>query len=576
MKTFAPFRGAGTAPVAWDATGTSESYDALCARAQGVAAHLREQRVDAEGVLLLCEDRYWFAVGLLGAWEAGVRVGLPPHRGAAALDELSRRHFVLHDGAAHAERSVDLRQLSAQLSAQLSTQRAEPLAEIPGERPLLTLYTSGSRGQPQAWHKCARQLLGEAQVLVEALGVRPSERLLPTVAPQHIYGLLFGVLVPLQAGASFFRATPLHGETIVSAAIAGKADVVISVPAHLGVVARALEGRGGSRWGAVRTIVSSGAPLPDELGRELRRVQVEVYDVLGSTETGGIALRRAGLDSAWTPLPSVSVRVGDDERLWVTSPFLEDPNVAYATGDRGQVDAEGRFTHLGRADDVVKVGGKRVSLGEVESAALALPGVHEAAALRVEVGGLRGEEVWLAVVASELAPSAVRTGLQGRLDPVFVPRRIRVVTALPREANGKLRRDRLRALFLTDQAPEVPGVRLCSYAPSESHCAAVLEVLPDSPRFVGHFPEAPLFPGVAQLADLVLPLVERCWPDLGSLERIQRLQFVAPVRPGERVTVALERSLAKVAFELRSPREPLARGSLWFHSPNPSDVRQAP
>jgi acyl-coenzyme A synthetase/AMP-(fatty) acid ligase len=515
----------------------------------------------------LCEDRFWFAVGLLGSWEAGLQISLPPHRGPAALGALRERHLTLHDGGLASDaRSLDVRSVGEGGPG--------PLGELAAERPLLTLYTSGSSGEPQAWTKRSRQLLGEAQVLAQVLRVVPGDRVLPTVAPQHIYGLLFGVLMPLAAGASFARETPLHGEAILHCAAALGARLVISVPAHLAVVARLLTTASGdsvpgdpAAGDALsvegRSFVSSGAPLSLELAAELRRAGAEVLDVLGSTETGGIALRRAGVEEAWAPLPGVSVQVDAEERLVVRSPFVDEANQLRATGDRGRLTADGRFVHLGRADDVVKVGGKRVSLGEVERAVRALPGVADAAALRAEVGGLRGEEVWLAVVAPRLDAQVVRAALRQRLDPVFVPRRVRVVPALPREANGKLPRARLLALFDSAAAAPVPPAPV---PPAPVH-RAEFDVPAQSPRFDGHFPGNPLLPAVAQLTDYVLPTVANLWPELGSLTRVNRLQFTAPVRPGDRLKLTLQRRGAKVLFELSGPHEPVARGTLVYESP---------
>jgi acyl-coenzyme A synthetase/AMP-(fatty) acid ligase len=140
------------------------------------------------------------------------------------------------------------------------------------------------------------------------------------------------------------------------------------------------------------------------------------------------------------------VREGEGGRMLVDSPFL-DPAASrpFVSGDRIEM-REGRFEHLGRADGVLKVGSTRVSLAELEARLLAVPGVKDAAALAVEVGGARGWESWAAVVG-DATPESIRAALLPWLDPVVIPRRIRIVEALPRDATGKLRREALRALF---------------------------------------------------------------------------------------------------------------------------------
>lgn len=565
MSRYEPLAGAPGDPVAWSGdaafggTTPAWSYADLCAQAQAVARALDA----ADDVLLLCEDRYWFTAGLLGAWQAGRQVVLPPHRGTEAVARLAAEHFVLHDGdAAHFERACDVRRLPVE--------GARSLDSIDPERHLLTLYTSGSTGQPRAWTKRARQLLGEAQVLAQRLRIQRADRVLPTVAPHHIYGLLFGVLAPLAAGASFVRTTPLHAETIFGCAERTGARWLVSVPAHLQVLSPLLHRRlapsdpAAARHWAVGTAVSSGAPLDEATARQLRSAGLEVLDVLGSTETGGLALRRAGLESSWTPLDGVRVQVDSEERLLVQSPFLDDPAQAHVTGDRGRVEPDGRFEHLGRADDVVKIGGKRASLGEIEAHVRDLPGVSAVAALRRQVGGIRNEEIWLAVVAPELTSATLRNALRERLDPVFVPRKIRLVTALPREPGGKLRRDALHRLFEESESREedTPS-RYARLARVE------LQVPQGGERFDGHFPGNPVLPAVAQLHDLVLPLVRSTWSDLEHPTEVRRLKFLRPLRGGERVTVALERNETKVRFQLRERDHTVATGTLWFRLTDP-------
>lgn len=573
---YLPLAGALEDPVAWGSDRDDEQlspvrYAELCAQARAVA-----QLVPGAGeVLLLCEDRYWFTAALLGAWQAGRPVVLPPHRGAEVVTRLSAGRFVLHDGgAATFEPSLDVRQAPV-------VETPSSLDPIDPERHLLTLYTSGSTGEPVAWLKRARQVLGEAQVLVRQLGLQPSDRVLPSVAPHHIYGLLFGVLAPLAAGASFVRSTPLHTETLLAFAERTRASWLVSVPAHLQVLAPLLRERfepssasASSQPGSARSVVSSGAALREDTARQLRAAGLEVIDVLGSTETGGLAVRRRGVETSWTPLDGVRVQAGPEQRLMVRSPFMERPGAWHATGDRCSVEPDGRFQHLGRSDDVVKIGGKRTTLGEIEACLRQLPGVVDVAALRHPVGGIRGEEIWAAIVAPGLTSRTVRHALRQRLDPVFVPRKLRLVTELPRERGGKLRREALLRLF---QHPEGPSV--ARPATSAHQAQAELRVPQGGPRFEGHFPENPILPAVALLHDLVLPAVRNAWHDLDHPTEASRLKFLRPLRGGERVTVALERSETKVRFQLREREHSVATGTLHFRSSDsPSDgpTRPAP
>src|SRR5204863_8983612 len=77
----------------------------------------------------------------------------------------------------------------------------------------------------------------------------------------------------------------------------------------------------------------------------------------------------------------------------------------------------------------------------------AIPGVADAAVVSVDTPSARQHELWAAVVAPTHSVESLRAALLRRLEPIAVPRRFRIVGALPREDNGKLVRARLLALF---------------------------------------------------------------------------------------------------------------------------------
>ncbi|MDQ3032092.1 MAG: acyl--CoA ligase [Myxococcota bacterium] len=395
-------------------------------------------------LILVCHDRYLFAASMLAAWERGYVVALPPNAQEATVTSLRKSgtvSTVLHDSSGMA--GIDVREIVEQAAGEPESVYAPP-APFAADRRIVVVYTSGTTGAPMACPKTAGQLIGEARVLARTFGVGKGERVLATVPPHHIYGLLFGVLMPLVSGASFSRETVLHAEPLAELIARDDVRVLVSVPAHL----RALRVLEEKRIAVLPRVFSSGAPLPADTADDLRaRFGWTVTEVLGSSETGGIGWRERPED-AWTPLEGVRVREGEGGRMLIDSPFL-DPAVArpYVGGDRVAVHEAGRFQHLGRVDGVLKVGSTRVSIAELEARLLAIPGVVDAAALAVEVGGARGWESWAAVVGEGLTPQSIRAALLPWLDPVVIPRRIRIVAALPRDPTGKLRRTALRPLF---------------------------------------------------------------------------------------------------------------------------------
>ena len=422
--------------------------------AAAVAAELSPARRPGEQILVLCHDRYRFACALVAALSRGLVVALPPSTQPEMIRAL-RQHedvrTVLHDQ--DDVPGLDVRACLAEPRADVAPLA---LAPIEASREIVVVYTSGSTGTPLRCPKTAGQLLGEAEALASTFALGGGDHLFATVPPHHIYGLLFGLLVPLVSGASFVRETSLHAASLAALYGAERANVLVSVPAHL----RGLEVLEPDAFAPPpRRVFSSGAALPEAVSIMLaERFGWRVTEVLGSSETGGIghrtAIARAGQSAEpFVPLPGVVVREGDGGRMEVLSPFV-DPSapVPYVSADRIVALDGGRFTHLGRADGVVKVGGTRVSLQEIEARLLAIPGVTDACVWAVHVGGARGHET-RAVVAGKDAQGqllnleTLRKELLRWLEPVVLPRRVRVLETLPREPTGKLRRDVLEALF---------------------------------------------------------------------------------------------------------------------------------
>ena len=407
----------------------------------------------APEVMVACADRYLCAVALLAVWSTGRLAALPPNSREETIDRLCNERgisLILHDGGGQGEAGVDVRpRLRGVARPALGT--LPPLAFSP-ERTLVCVHTSGSTGAHVACGKSAAQLLGEAELLVRLWDLGPGTRVLATVPPHHLYGLLFGVLVPLMGGGSLVRATPLHAETIASQAGARQANVLVSVPAHLHALATLSPGA----LPPLTRIFSSGAALDPATGSAVAKLAgIPVTEVLGSSETGGIAWRESGGqgrgDGVWQPFPGVEVAPDHDETMRLRSPFLAradgDAQGWYRGADRIRARPDGRFELLGRADGVVKIGGSRVAVAQIERLLREIPGVADAAVVSVDTPPPRRHELWAAVVAPGLSVAALRAALLKRLEPIAVPRRFRLVAALPREDNGKLVRARLLALF---------------------------------------------------------------------------------------------------------------------------------
>ncbi len=241
----------------------------------------------------------------------------------------------------------------------------------------------------------------------------------------------------------------------------------------------------GERWKlpALRHCVSAGEPLnPEVLARWKEAFGLTILDGYGQTENSLLVANLPGMDvrpgSMGKPTPGHDVAVVDadgnacepgevgDIGLRGDPPTLfrgyykndEETRATrrgawYLTGDRAQLDDDGYFWFVGRADDVISSGAYRIGPFEVESALLEHPAVVESAVVGSPDAD-RGNVVKAFVV---LRPgyepnAALVRELQDHCKrvtaPYKYPREIEFVAELPKTRSGKIRRVELRQLEL--------------------------------------------------------------------------------------------------------------------------------
>jgi acyl-coenzyme A synthetase/AMP-(fatty) acid ligase/3-hydroxymyristoyl/3-hydroxydecanoyl-(acyl carrier protein) dehydratase len=535
------------APVAMAAAGDT-GLDVFYGAA-GAVAHALEGR--SGDVVVACHDRLNLAVAVVGSWIAGKTVTFAPPQRAADLLAANRTGPVLGDEPGPGVIVV----------ADLPLRPPPSAPSFEGDRIAARLYTGGSTGAPVAHPKTFAQLIGEA-VLLGRLFDLEGARVLPTVPAHHIYGLLMGVLAPLWGGGTFARETPTNPARIAACAAELRADLLVAVPPHLKALADSSE-----RPASLRRAFSSGGALPADIATRLRAsLGLAVTELFGSTETGGIGHRQSDVTDLWTVFPGLEVRANPDAALVLDSPFAgPGPTVC---ADHIELAGPGRFRHLGRLDGVVKVGGGRVSLLDLEHRIAAFPGVEDVAVIGRPAPPPRDTEICCALVAPGVPASELRRELRRWFDPVVLPRRWRFLTALPRDAAGKLPHPAVHALFQSGGGAdalttfETRTHRQERQGDLERHTFEVF-VPADAWYFRGHFAGDPILPGVAQLNELVMPHVMRVWPSSGRPLRLVRVKFRSPIRPRDLIGLALERGAAgALRFTLRVRQEEVASGTI--------------
>ncbi|MBN0978304.1 acyl-CoA synthetase family protein [Pseudomonas hygromyciniae] len=524
----------------------------LCERALSLAAGLQARGIQRLAVHL--NDAGELAIALLGAWQAGVRVLLP-----ADLQPQTRQRWASDVDAWLTE--------AGDLDALYQPPLAATALDLDACQ--LGLCTSGSSGEPKRIDKTLRQLANEVQALEALWGADLGQAcIIGSVATQHIYGLLFRVLWPLCAGRSFVRQQLPFPEDVQRISRQHPHFAWVASPALLKRMGDNLD------WAALSTVkrvFSSGGALPADAADSLhQRLQQWPTEILGSSETGGIAWRQG--HTPWQPFADVHLSQDADGALRIASPYLPAGHVEQ-TADAAQIHADGRFELLGRLDRIVKLEEKRISLPMLEHALADHAWVAEA---RLGVVQENRASLGALVVLSgdglhalrnqgrRSVTQTLRQHLSQHCEALALPRRWRLLRQLPLNAQGKLPQAQIEALLLTPR-PKAPEV--LAQVETDGEWTLQLSIPPDLAYFSGHFPHTPVLPGVVQV-EWAFNLGQQLLDLPPTFAGMEVLKFQQLVRPGDVIELHLrfDRERGKLYFAYRNDSAACSSGRVLLEN----------
>jgi acyl-coenzyme A synthetase/AMP-(fatty) acid ligase len=261
-----------------------------------------------------------------------------------------------------------------------------------------------------------------------------------TVPPQHMFGLETSVLAPLLVGACTYAGRPFYPEDVRQAlALADTPPTLVSTPLHLrACVAAALE------WPPVQQVISATAPLDRDLAANVEQImRTRVTEIFGCSEAGSFASRMSAMECDWQMYPGMVIEQAG-EKAQISGGHLPE---AISLSDHLQILSSTSFRFVGRHSDMIKVAGKRASLSELNIKLNSIPGVSDGIFVMREQQQNSVSRLLALVAAPGLDVAEIQQALAASIDPVFLPRPLLKVEALPRNDAQKLPRQALDRLL---------------------------------------------------------------------------------------------------------------------------------
>lgn len=346
--------------------------------------------------------------------------------------------------------------------AQPSEEEIMNVPEIVSDETKILMFTSGSTGHPKAvLQRMTEFELDNAFILSRWYDEFAKRKVCAVNSQHHIYGFLFTISLPFATGTPFRRKRIEFPEEFES--LDDESYMIIAVPAFLKRTCAEISGENSEKKLPLKNpwIFTSGGAVSPELAKDTERVfgfcPLEVY---GSTETSGIAYRQQSKNGlVWTPFDNAKIWLDkDDGCLTIISPYIKDPK-GFKTGDLAEMYEDGTFLLKGRADSIVKIEEKRISVTEVENRLMQSGLVLDCSVVPMSD---RRQYLAAAIVLNQEGKNKFCNAekylinrwfhdyLLQFFENVVLPKKWRYLEKLPADVQGKKHKNEIQALFLND------------------------------------------------------------------------------------------------------------------------------
>ncbi|MBF9015477.1 MULTISPECIES: AMP-binding protein [unclassified Oceanispirochaeta] len=438
-----------------------------------------------------------------------------------------------------------------------------------GTEGLIVLHTSGSTGQAKRIIKKITLIERELQELFSLWSdLFRGSKTYTTVSHQHIYGLLFSILLPLISGATIFDKKLAFPESLLKEDH-GNCNLIAS-PAFLKRL-REMPEVTQIKNRNIRAFSSGGFLPPSVAENSSHFFSNPVTEIYGSTETGGIAWKKSPGDKSWKIFDCVQISQNREGQSFLTSEYIDEKLLPL--DDSIELLDCGNFILHGRQDSIVKVEDKRVSLNEIENKLL------ESEFLADAVACLMDERRQYIAVVLQLNPKGelhfkgwhkkdmnrwFREWLSPFFHPTILPKKWRYPESIPRNSQGKISRKDIVVFFdkpenamremIEKSLVDLPDIVSSSFAGNSYE--SVLSFPENYRYFEGHFPEMKILPALAMF-DWVIKIMSDQLESSLSVVKIPRMKFKNPIFPNQSVKLSIKhvQDQMRINFDYRNAED---------------------
>jgi acyl-coenzyme A synthetase/AMP-(fatty) acid ligase len=307
----------------------------------------------------------------------------------------------------------------------------------------IILFTSGTTGNPIGVFKNRENIESEVAVHKKWLSKKNLEQCLVTVPFFHIYGFLFGFSIPTAMDMHIITKEHFLPNEILDIC-SNKPTLCITNPVFI----RSMLKMNYSNYTLTDTLfISSSGPLETyEAEAFEKKYQTTLVQIYGSSETGGVAKREAN-ETLWTPLEGVKISEMDNI-LYVDSAFvshyiydekfirIEHP---FKTTEVVEL-KDDKFEITGRVVELVKIGGKRLSIIEIERFLEAMDDIDEALVEALyDPKNIRGETLTIHLISQNenIDRRSIKRSLHDFFGGVHIECKIILCGTIPKTSLGK-------------------------------------------------------------------------------------------------------------------------------------------